>query len=70
MIIFQENRWKKRGIAIVPMKYPFHVYGQYHSLVSIHARDGSVSVTTAGIEMGQGLHTKVCSNKSNTLLVF
>ncbi|XP_058788820.1 xanthine dehydrogenase/oxidase-like [Phymastichus coffea] len=54
-----ENRWKKRGISIVPMKYPFQIIGNYHSLVSIHARDGSVSVTTAGIEMGQGLHTKV-----------
>ncbi|XP_058788859.1 xanthine dehydrogenase/oxidase-like isoform X2 [Phymastichus coffea] len=63
----KENRWKKRGIAIVPMKHPFLVYGQYHSLVAIHARDGTVSVTTAGIEMGQGLHTKLAQIVAHTL---
>ena len=56
------NRWKKRGIAMVPMRY-FHkpsVAGlKYNCLISVFAVDGSVSVTHSGIEMGQGLNTKV-----------
>ena len=43
----------------MPMKYPLILFGQFHCLVSIHARDGTVSVAHGGIEMGQGLHTKV-----------
>ncbi|XP_014217161.1 xanthine dehydrogenase-like [Copidosoma floridanum] len=55
----QENRWKKRGISLVTMKYSLSLVGQYYSMVSIYARDGTVSVSHAGIEMGQGLHTKM-----------
>ena len=57
------NRWKKRGIAMIPLKYG----AQYEvpalnyagSLVSVFAGDGSVVVQCGGIEMGQGLQTKV-----------
>ncbi|KAJ8668983.1 hypothetical protein QAD02_000242 [Eretmocerus hayati] len=63
----KENRWKKRGISLVPMKYEFETFGQFHSLVSIYARDGTVSVSHAGIEMGQGLHTKVAQVAAYTL---
>lgn len=41
------------------MKYPFETYGQFHAMVSVYARDGTVSISHAGIEMGQGIHTKV-----------
>lgn len=57
--IFQDNRWMKRGISLIPIKYPLHLWGQFNALVSIYARDGTVSVVHGGIEMGQGIHTKV-----------
>lgn len=41
------------------MTYPFHPFGQFHALVSIYARDGTVAIIHGGIEMGQGIHTKV-----------
>ncbi|CAL8082604.1 unnamed protein product [Orchesella dallaii] len=55
------NRWKKRGLAIVPMRY----YVDYTSAtklpvyVCIYNRDGTVAVSCGGIECGQGLNTKV-----------
>ena len=50
------NKWKKRGISMVPMRY-----GLSHGLnagttclVSIHASGGTVDVHHGGTEIGQG----------------
>lgn len=49
------------------MKYPMEYFGVMHALVSIHHGDGSVSVTVGGIEMGQGLNTKVAQTAAHIL---
>jgi len=54
-----QNRWKKKGIAMVTMKYSMMYLGQFNAMVSVCARDGSVCVTHGGIEVGQGINTKV-----------
>jgi len=56
------NTWKKRGITLLPIRYMHFLKGnglKFHCLVSVFANDGSVSVTHGGIEMGQGVNTKV-----------
>ncbi|KAH6770040.1 xanthine dehydrogenase 1 [Perilla frutescens var. hirtella] len=56
------NRWKKRGVAIIPTKFgiSFTVkfLNQAGALVHVYT-DGTVLVTHGGVEMGQGLHTKM-----------
>eukprot|EP00761_Pharyngomonas_kirbyi_P013987 gb/GECH01014017.1/.p1 GENE.gb/GECH01014017.1/~~gb/GECH01014017.1/.p1 ORF type:complete len:1345 (+),score=341.46 gb/GECH01014017.1/:1-4035(+) len=66
----QQNRWKKRGISIMPTKFGI-AFGavflnQGGALVHIYT-DGSVLISHGGIEMGQGLHTKVAQVAANTL---
>ncbi|OQS02432.1 xanthine dehydrogenase [Thraustotheca clavata] len=57
-----ENKWTKRGIAILPTKFGISFTNKFMnqggSLVHVYA-DGSVLVSHGGTEMGQGLHTKV-----------
>ena len=63
-----ENRWKKRGLALTPTKFGI-AFGalflnQAAALLHVYT-DGSVLLSHGGMEMGQGLHTKmvqVCSN--------
>ncbi|XP_058474050.1 aldehyde oxidase 6 isoform X2 [Solea solea] len=58
----QQSRWKKRGISIIPIKHGNAITerssNQAGALVHIY-QDGSVVVTHGGIEMGQGIHTKL-----------
>ncbi|XP_037379696.1 aldehyde oxidase [Talpa occidentalis] len=65
-----ENYWKKKGLAMVPLKFPVGVEslaaGQASALVHIYL-DGSVLVTHGGIEMGQGVHTKMIQVVSREL---
>ncbi|KAL3841842.1 hypothetical protein ACJMK2_019941 [Sinanodonta woodiana] len=56
----QANRWKKKGLSIVPMKFGISWIGANYGVnVSVYAGDGTVAITHSGIEMGQGLNTKV-----------
>lgn len=58
----QQNQWKKRGLALIPIKYGIafaeSFLNQAAALVHIY-KDGSVLVAHAGTEMGQGIHTKM-----------
>ncbi|XP_060804308.1 xanthine dehydrogenase [Amyelois transitella] len=53
------NRWRKRAIKLIPMTYDLFYIGPFATLVSIFHADGSVIVNHGGIEMGQGINTKV-----------
>eukprot|EP00929_Paragymnodinium_shiwhaense_P075858 TRINITY_DN3884_c0_g1_i2.p1 TRINITY_DN3884_c0_g1~~TRINITY_DN3884_c0_g1_i2.p1 ORF type:complete len:1313 (+),score=353.87 TRINITY_DN3884_c0_g1_i2:74-4012(+) len=52
-----EHRWKKRGLAMTPVKYFVSVRNQ-QALVCLYS-DGTCLITCDGSEIGQGLHTKV-----------
>jgi len=59
----EQNKHVKRGMSIVPTRYPFqgllmNSMAKANSFVSLFA-DGSCILTHGGIEMGQGLHTKL-----------
>uniref|UniRef100_A0A673T1X2 aldehyde oxidase n=1 Tax=Suricata suricatta TaxID=37032 RepID=A0A673T1X2_SURSU len=66
----KENYWKKKGIAIIPMKFSVGFaassYHQAAALVHIYT-DGSVLVTHGGNELGQGIHTKMLQVASREL---
>lgn len=57
----KENTYKKRGLATIPTKCGIafdRVLNQAGALVQVYL-DGSVLLTHGGVEMGQGLHTKI-----------
>ncbi|NP_001086061.1 aldehyde oxidase 1 S homeolog precursor [Xenopus laevis] len=66
----QQNQWAKRGISIIPMKFPVSftksIENQAAALVHIFI-DGSVLVSHGGTEMGQGIHTKIMQIASREL---
>ncbi|MEE6490026.1 hypothetical protein FKM82_015765 [Ascaphus truei] len=68
----KQTYWKKKGLAIIPMKFPIgslvKYFGQAAALVHIYT-DGSVLVTHGGVEMGQGVHTKIMQVASRELQI-
>ena len=49
------NRWIKKGISLVPIKWGVAMLNNpVTATVSIMAGDGSVIITHAGVEIGQG----------------
>uniref|UniRef100_A0A452RIH5 Xanthine dehydrogenase n=1 Tax=Ursus americanus TaxID=9643 RepID=A0A452RIH5_URSAM len=68
----EENCWKKRGLCIIPTKFgisfgiPF--LNQSGALIHVYT-DGSVLLTHGGMEMGQGLHTKMIQVASRALKI-
>lgn len=68
----RQNRWTKRGLAVVPTKFGIAFtalfLNQAGALVHIYT-DGSVLLAHGGTEMGQGLHTKMVQVCSRALKV-
>ncbi|XP_021553383.1 xanthine dehydrogenase/oxidase [Neomonachus schauinslandi] len=68
----EENCWKKRGLCIIPTKFgisfsiPF--LNQAGALIHVYT-DGSVLLAHGGMEMGQGLHTKMIQVASRALKI-
>ncbi len=64
------NRYIKKGISFVPIKYGIgfttKFLNQGYAIIHLH-KDGSVSLTTGGVEMGQGISIKM-ANVVNRLL--
>lgn len=64
---------KKRGLAAVPtmfgISFTFKTFNQAAALVHIFHQDGSVLVSHGGVEMGQGLHTKMCQIAATDLRI-
>jgi xanthine dehydrogenase/oxidase len=58
-----ENKWRKRGIAMIPVKYGsgynLVMLEQASAIVSIYAADGTILIKQAGVDMGQGSLTQV-----------
>lgn len=68
------NRWTKRGIAMVPLKYgigfkQLAAMNTASALVQANREDGSITVIHGGVEMGQGLHTKIAQVAASELNV-
>jgi xanthine dehydrogenase/oxidase len=59
----RKQKWIKRGLSLIPTKfgiaYTAKFMNQGGALVHLYT-DGTVLVSHGGVEMGQGLHTKVC----------
>eukprot|EP00450_Noctiluca_scintillans_P002747 CAMPEP_0194493158 /NCGR_PEP_ID=MMETSP0253-20130528/11460_1 /TAXON_ID=2966 /ORGANISM="Noctiluca scintillans" /LENGTH=1391 /DNA_ID=CAMNT_0039334111 /DNA_START=75 /DNA_END=4250 /DNA_ORIENTATION=- len=63
----KSNKWTKKGISIAMSKFLIGSnFYQYSSHISAYT-DGSVHVTTGGVDMGQGLNTKVAQCVAYTL---
>lgn len=71
-LYFRSHRWKKKGLTIVPTKYGISfqndLFMQAGALVLVY-NDGSVLLSIGGIEMGQGLFTKMIQVASRALEV-
>ena len=66
----QDNKYKKRGMSVMPLCFGISFttifLNQARALVHIY-QDGSVSVSTGVIEMGQGVNTKLAQIAALTL---
>jgi len=69
----RQNRWRKRAIVMVPQKHgigftePRGSLNSSSALVTVNMSDASVFIFHGGVEMGQGLNTKMAQLAANTL---
>jgi xanthine dehydrogenase/oxidase len=67
------NRWRKRAIVMVPQKHgigftePRGSLNSSSALVTVNMADASVLIYHGGVEMGQGVNTKIAQLAANTL---
>ncbi|PVD23365.1 hypothetical protein C0Q70_16633 [Pomacea canaliculata] len=62
------NLWKKKGITMCAAKYGMMTADTgFPCSVSVFAQDGTVTVVQSGVDMGQGLYTKVAQVVAHTL---
>ncbi|WP_298902893.1 molybdopterin cofactor-binding domain-containing protein [uncultured Psychroserpens sp.] len=67
------NKWKKKGISMIPLKYgisfngPRGALNQGGAYVLVYSGDGSVLVHHGGVEMGQGIQTKMAQIAAEAL---
>lgn len=58
----RENKWRKRGISMIPVKYGsgynLLLLEQAAAVVVVNPKDGSVIIHQGGVEIGQGLATQ------------
>ncbi|MBL4639135.1 MAG: molybdopterin-dependent oxidoreductase [Kordiimonadaceae bacterium] len=58
-----ENKWLKRAISIVPVKYAsgynLVTLEQTSALVSVYSGDGTLCIRQGGVDMGQGILTQI-----------
>ncbi|NRR32070.1 molybdopterin-dependent oxidoreductase [Oxalobacteraceae bacterium] len=58
-----KNKWRKRGLAMVPVKYGsgynWQQLEQAAAIVVVNQADGTLIIHQGGVEMGQGLATQV-----------
>ena len=67
------NKWRKRGICLMPLKYGsgfnLAMLEQTTALVSIYEADGTILVRQGGVDMGQGMITKLAQIAAYSLNV-
>ncbi|KAI5646263.1 molybdopterin-binding domain of aldehyde dehydrogenase domain-containing protein [Phthorimaea operculella] len=61
------NRWKKRGLRVAFMGYAIANIGIYHALLTVYHTDATVTFCHGGVEIGQGINTKVIQTIAYTL---
>ncbi len=59
----KENKWRKRGISMIPVKYGsgynLLLLEQSAAIVVVNPKDGTIVIHQGGVEIGQGLVTQV-----------
>lgn len=63
----KKNRWTKKGIAITVMRFPLFYFDTSTAYVCVYHEDGTVLVKHSGVEIGQGINTKVTQVAAHTL---
>lgn len=68
-----QNKWRKRGISLLPVKYGsgynLVMLEQTTALISVYEADGTILVQQGGVDMGQGMITKIAQVAAYSLNV-